>query len=646
MWQNSHTKHAHRPITRVHRSKGILMSQGSTVYPNTINDCTINFDALSDDIKRLFDQYVAIPCTTKSGKEPLAQQFFLDCFRELPYFKTHPTMLGTFPLPNDALKRNACWAMVQGSGNNTVVMLHHYDMVNMEAYKSLAPYACSPEDLKQQLNLHPELIDIRAQQDLASGDFIFGRGTCDMKAGGAIQIALMRQYSRMSDFHGNVILLAVPDEENLSAGMMAADVLLDQLRQRFSLHYRLAIDSEPHQRKDPSHAVISLGSIGKMLAFVHVRGALTHAGKIFDGLNPWGIMSRIIAATEINMDYADSTDVIDNARITSTPIGTSTINNIHAANTAIDTNAIDSVHATSTASIADSVSNDTSIDRNECTPAPTWLHVQDSKTSYDVSVPIDTYGCLSLLTFSNNQQQLLDKLDDACTTSFADAIATAQHSFDCFNQSMHQPATKLPWEPCVVTFGELYRQVCSDDHQDVQHGYNTLLNTVGAQVKNGQIEATAGSEQLVSFLLDHRAEQTPIVVYGLIPPYYPPVSCKAFKNDTAIATLFDDLNAYATHQLGQPFDKEYFFDGLSDLSYTSLTDAQSVEQSLRDTMPLFEHGYNIPLYEIEHIAMPCVNIGPWGLDLHRISERVYTKDLLVTTPHILDHVVRKILQQS
>jgi arginine utilization protein RocB len=67
-----------------------------------------------------------------------------------------------------------------------------------------------------------EVLQIEARNDLESGDYIFGRGTADMKGGGSIQLALFKRYSELEDFPGNILLIAVPDEENLSAGMLSA----------------------------------------------------------------------------------------------------------------------------------------------------------------------------------------------------------------------------------------------------------------------------------------------------------------------------------------------------------------------------------------------------------------------------------------
>ena len=95
------------------------------------------------------------------------------------------------------------------------------------------------------------------------------------------------------------------------------------------------------------------------------------------------------------------------------------------------------------------------------------------------------------------------------------------------------------------------------------------------------------------------------------------------------------------------FEEEYnkvnFFPGISDLSYTNVINADETKKALQDAMPLFETLYDVPIEDIKEIAMPCVNIGPWGKDLHKLTERVYKVDLLNRTPRLIDHVLQNIL---
>jgi arginine utilization protein RocB len=60
-------------------------------------------------------------------------------------------------------------------------------------------------------------------------------------------------------------------------------------------------------------------------------------------------------------------------------------------------------------------------------------------------------------------------------------------------------------------------------------------------------------------------------------------------------------------------------------------------------MPLLGQFYDVPVELIEKISMPCINIGPWGKDFHKMTERVNKEDLYVRTPMIINKAISLIL---
>lgn len=102
-----------------------------------------------------------------------------------------------------------------------------------------------------------------------------------------------------ADTCGALLFLSVPDEESFSVGMRGSLSLLEGLKEKFNLDYRLAICAEPNQRlADGQTQVVYSGSIGKLLPVVLVQGKLVQVGSYREGVNPLGILSRVVAATE------------------------------------------------------------------------------------------------------------------------------------------------------------------------------------------------------------------------------------------------------------------------------------------------------------------------------------------------------------
>jgi arginine utilization protein RocB len=161
----------------------------------------INFD-VKNEIHTIFSEYIKIKSYTNTVQEKEIEPFLKSWFSAQPYFKTHEELWGCFPVSDDYLGRNIVWGMVKGDGNDTVVLIHHYDVVDIEEYEKAAPYAHDIHSINHQIQIMIHKFDKEAVDDLKSDNWQFGRGSADMKAGGAIQLAILKKQTLRSDFVG------------------------------------------------------------------------------------------------------------------------------------------------------------------------------------------------------------------------------------------------------------------------------------------------------------------------------------------------------------------------------------------------------------------------------------------------------------
>ena len=546
--------------------------------------------SIAKDIKDLLYKYIKVESISFSPKERLVEDFLLEYFRGIPYFAKHPELCGTYDIKDDPLGRKVCFGMVRGRGNKAVVLIHHSDVVGIEDFKLLKEYAFSPDELGEKLLEIKDSLPADAQTDLESGDWLFGRGGCDMKGGGSIQWSLLKKYSEMDDFEGNVIVVAVPDEENMSAGMRAAVRLLAELKDKYDLDYQMMINSEPQQRKSASEGIFSEGTVGKIMPFVYVRGYLSHAGKVFEGFNPVNLMSEIVRRTELNMDF---TDVVG----------------------------------------------------DECSPPPTWLYLKDSKTVYDVSMPLSMAGCLSVLTLKQTPMTVIDSVKNICSESFDAVLKDMHESYDRFKAAARPVAQELPWKPRVESFMELYNEASALHGSDFREAYDRQLEQLTESIHKGELNIIESNFKLIDMIFEYIDDLSPRVIYGLIPPYYPSASNCFFEGIGDRANISEVLNDFTMKEFGQTYTREYFYTGICDLSFSGISDSKEVTDTLKESMPLFGKYYDIPFDALEKISMPVINIGPWGKDFHKLTERVNKVDLYERTPKILDHAIRLILKK-
>ncbi len=120
-----------------------------------------------------------------------------------------------------------CVAMlVRSAGRGTIVLTGHYDTVSTRDYGELEDLATEPEQLTRALAKSLSEVETPAARlartDFASGEFLAGRGLLDMKAGLAAGLAVCAEFAESAGPNGNLLFIAVPDEENNSAGARKA----------------------------------------------------------------------------------------------------------------------------------------------------------------------------------------------------------------------------------------------------------------------------------------------------------------------------------------------------------------------------------------------------------------------------------------
>jgi len=310
---------------------------------------------MNEKILSLLSGMVAINSRTNTEQEREMEDYLYDVLFNMPYFNVHGTHFGQIALPGDPCGRRLVYGLVKGKNNNTVVLMNHHDVVSTEVYGTLEPYAFNMVELAKKMQT--EVLDEDTSHDLASGDWLFGRGSCDMKGGIAVQLALLEEYSQ-NPAAGNLLFISVPDEESFSAGMRGALWLFEEFKKDWNLDYKLLINCEPNEQIE-SRQVVAVGSVGKLLPVVLVQGKAVQIGSYYEGINPVAVLSEIVCATEG------------------------------------DPNLVEVCGA-------------------EKTVPPVWNYLRDLKESYDFSLSQRAVGYCNILTFSKTPSDILHLFLERC----------------------------------------------------------------------------------------------------------------------------------------------------------------------------------------------------------------------------------------
>ncbi|MFG6114433.1 M20/M25/M40 family metallo-hydrolase [Halobacillus sp. MO56] len=491
------------------------------------------------------------------------------------YFKQNPDHLDVHPLKDG---RQLLTALVKnGEAKDTIVLLSHVDVVGIDDYGSFQNLAFHPKELTKELMNHLEELPAEAAEDLQSGNWLFGRGTMDMKAGLTVHLSLLEQ-AMNGTFDGNLLILAVPDEEVNSLGMLTALPALDELKNRHELNYKATMNGEPMFRKYPGDPAYYLytGSIGKVLPGFLCYGKETHVGEPFAGLNANLMISYLAQELELSEDFIET-------------VG------------------------------------------EETTPPPISLMQRDLKEEYSVQTPQAAVAMYNVLymeqTIAEINEKLLAAAGRAKNKILQHYNSKAEHYIAENERSF------LDMDVTVLSYEQLYQEA------EKRYGKGEVerrQNLLTSQRDQGDRDF---STLLVQDLASLCKDIGPMIVLFYSPPFYPSVSS---KKDPLIEKTVEDCQDYAKNTYGVDLKNVEYFAGLSDLSFIGPVSAESPLDDLLDLMPIQGRGFELPENVMQTLNMPVINVGPLGKDPHQWTERLELDYSFEYLPDLLHYTLNKL----
>ncbi|MCL4516848.1 MAG: M20/M25/M40 family metallo-hydrolase [Firmicutes bacterium] len=410
-----------------------------------------------------------------------------------------------------------------------------------------------------------------------------------MKAGVAVQTVVTRRLAETVDqFAGNVVLVLTPDEEGDSRGILAALPHLRQLAAQEGLHYLGVINTDYTAPRFPgdNSFYVYWGAVGKLLPTFYVVGRETHVGEAFDGFDANLLSSELMRRINMNADLCDE-------------------------------------------------------DSGEVALPPVSLKQQDLKFEYSVQTPFAAVLYFNMATHAASPGEILDRFRARAAQAFDNVIAYLNAQYRRYCDRIEHDFRPLPWKSQVLTYEELYRKVRGVQGGTLDRSLDALAQRLGAQ------EAAMDERKLSLAIVEEVWRQSglrgPAIVLFFSPPYYPHIGVPeggtmaeveaALKDDAARGEPARDAPArfYAaaermlreTVQREQlRIEKRHFYPYISDMSFFGLSARIPGTREFIANTPAWGRGYHLAVEGNEDLLLPVVNLGPYGKDAHKMSERV------------------------
>jgi arginine utilization protein RocB len=414
-------------------------------------------------------------------------------------------------------------ALGQARGEPAVLLTGHYDTVTTADYGDLQPLATAPEALATALLARLEgatgAAEALAREDLASGRFLPGRGLLDMKAGLAAGLAAMAAFAADPEARGALLFVAVPDEENASAGARAAGAALAGIARARGLDLRAAInlDAIADSGDGAAGRVVALGTVGKVLPTAFVVGAPVHSGFPLQGLNAAVLAGAIAQALEWAPALTD-----EGSGEPGTPVS--------------------------------------------------LLSLKDGKAGYDVTTPGTAFATWSVLNHRRDPAIVLDLVEPLVREALGACVASLRERA----ARSGQPRGLIAEGPVVpvMRWGALLARV-----REAVPGIEAELDAEAARLRDRGASLPEIAETLTAQLWRRSGLAGPAVVLGLGSTPYLATGIA----DARLRGVVEAFAAEAPARHGASLRAVEFFAGISDMSFFGEADAGAFARLAADT---------------------------------------------------------------
>ena len=527
-----------------------------------------------------------------AGEVVVVEQIY-EILAKIPYYQENPSDLMFVDVPNDKLGRKNVVCILRGkkgSSKKTVVLNGHLDTVGISDYGTLAHLANQPYELTEKFKEIVLALPKEAQKDLESGDYLFGRGLLDMKAGIGIIIALIEAIANdLENFEGNLVFAGVCDEEANSAGMTSVVPDLVRIRNENNFNYLAFIDTDAittHYEGDESKYVF-VGSVGKLMPSFFVVGKETHVGEAFNGIDPNQIAAGIVDRINLNVDFCDVVD-------------------------------------------------------GEVTLPPVTLRNRDLKPEYSVQTAQTTSLFFNYMTQTSTPDEVMKKMIDAAQGAFVQVINRLNKQYErfcCLVMQSHQP---LPWKARTISYDELYQKVKGELGEEL----DALISEFADEMlKDENIDPRDFALKQVEFVHKQWSDREPVVVVYYSPPYYPHVHV---KGETEIEKNLIRAVEAAVAEMDTGYQVVYkkFCPYITDLSYATAPTDPGAIAALKNNTPGFGVKYDLPLDAMADLNLPVMDTGPFGKDAHQFTERMEKTYSFEVAPELIYKTIDNLLRGS
>lgn len=381
-----------------------------------------------------------------------------------------------------------------------------------------------------------------------------------------------------------------PVEENQHTGIIESLNVLEELKAKYGLTYKMAMNTDfisPAFPGDTAH-YFHAGAVGKILPCFYIIGKPTHSGQGFEGFSASMVAAEITRNIDMRAEFSD-------------------------------------------------------VYNGEFAMPPTVLKMRDLKPSYDVQTAFSAFVYFNYFIHNMEMDEIFARLrkvaEDALNT--VDTYTDEQNKVYC--KMTGADYYKREYQLKVMEYSELYEKA-----KALKTDVDEDIRAITKQSLEENLDRRELCLKIVEYLANNILSiNTPTVILFLAPPYCPRNTLKReIPEEGALLDSVVDLLNQLGQEMGEELKMMQFFPVLTDSSYLKLDDTDTSIKTLVDNFPDMKGHYDVPLDQIKRLNIPAFNFGCHGKDAHKWTERVHKEYSFGKLPIIMLRVLEKYLNEK
>ncbi|WP_046175897.1 M20/M25/M40 family metallo-hydrolase [Domibacillus indicus] len=263
----------------------------------------------------------------------------------------------------------------------------------------------------------------------------------------------------------------------------------------------------------------------------------------------------------------------------------------------------------------------------ESTPLPVTLQQKDLRLEYSTQTPCRSSALYNVFTLKQTPREIMNIFEQT-------AQIAAEECSKAYQAICRANRIQAIGKVRVLRYEELL------SHSAGKFG-NEFVEEVKADVyANEEWDDREKSIRIADRLIIQSQELAPAVILLFAPPFYPAVNS---SGDELVEKTVDFLKNLAEKKFGMPIERVHYFNGICDLSYVNGSGEGEGWQAFERNTPVWKEVYSIPFSEMARLQAPVLNIGPFGKDAHKRTERLHIQHAFEQLPFLLEKWIKEVM---